>query len=44
VENADGWKTIEGGVLPMERPGRYWKIVEGTGEFWTHGSCLDIDG
>ncbi len=37
MENADGWKTVEGVCCP-------WKGLEGTGEYWTHGSCLDIDG
>jgi len=24
--------------------GKAWNVLEGTGVFWTHGSCLDIDG
>ncbi len=32
------------GALPMERHRMSWKVLEGTEEFWTHDSCLDIDG
>jgi len=34
VENADGWKTVEGVHCPwkgMECPGRYWKALESSG-------------
>ncbi len=31
MENANGWKTVEGGALPIERPGMSWKTLEESG-------------
>src|SRR6266702_4839456 len=35
MENANGWKTIEGVHCPWKRHGISWKVLGGTGSFWT---------
>jgi len=40
------WRMLMDGRLSKgcTAHGKAWKVLEGTGVFWTHGLCLDIDG